>query len=285
MVNEHRPYLPLAVLSLVWMIPVGRALQDAAGSRAMRLGLALSLIAVLTTLGTLTWQRNMVFATRTSYWADVVDKAPSARAYSNYGLSFLRSGEFPRARELFEQSLALKPYWHITHINLGIVSSRLGDDARARRHFDLAVQYDQHSGWALAFRGDDHLSRGEFAAALADYEASSATSLNHYANARRMATAHAGLGNSQECYRHTARCFELDAVQAPFDIVSIITPYYNDPTIYQSGIDYLRLMMADLPDAWWVHENIGRLASRLGQTQIAEESLQRAAVLREQGAS
>lgn len=281
MVNEHRPYLPLAVLSLMWIIPVcSHVAETAAHSAGLKISFATALLVVLVTFAALTWERNLVFKSDESYWADVVDKAPSSRAYVNYGLTFMGRGDFASARDYFNRSLEAAPYWYITHTNLGIVYDRLGQEELARRHFDEAVRYDEYTGSALSYRGEFHLSHRRYAEAMNDFRNSIPKSLELYRNYRGMATSSAGLGDAQQSYENTRQCLQLDPGRTAADITSIAAPFFDDPGLLQRGLDYFEKLKADLPDTWWVYGNIAILARRLGQDELAAEADARSSSLR-----
>ena len=281
MVNEHRPYLPLAILSLAWMVPLGQFLwTHLSRTWLVRSAAVAGAVAILGGLGALTFERNIVYATVESYWADVVAKAPSARAYMNYGLVFMARGDYETAQEYYEKSLAYAPYWYSNHINLGIVNRELGNQEAANRHFNLAVEYDQFAGTALMWRARHHLESKDYAAALADFEKNLGQSLRHYENYKGMATSCAGLGDARRCHAHTIECLKIDPAQTSVDIVEIAGPYFLDPARYQAGIDFFQLLEADLPDTWWVYANMGNLAARLGQEELADSCAAKVEALR-----
>jgi tetratricopeptide (TPR) repeat protein len=281
MLNEHRPYLPLALLSLCWIIPLGgfalgAAPRHKAGAGFSALGFAL----VLVGLGSLTWQRNRVFATERSYLEDVVAKAPSGRALNNYGLLFMREGNYDRARELFEEAVKYTPYWSTVHINLGIVYRHLGDSLRAREHYDLGVQYDLYSGTALTWRAEDLLAQGRYREAARDFEAASPKSLERYRMCKGLATAYAGLGDVEKSFDYTRQCLDLDAAQTGTDIVAIAKPFFDSESLAPAGLAFFERLDARLPNTWWVHYNIGTLARRMGDTARGEAEYARAEALK-----
>jgi len=281
MVNEHRPYMPIAVLSLLAVIPAVRLVgRLTAGSRravAVACGVFLLLLA---SLANLTVERNRVFATDRSYWADVVAKAPSSRAYVNYGLSFMRAGDLKTALDYFNKGLELAPYWSIAHINAAIADRALGNDAEARKHFDLAVQYDEFTGSALSYRGEYLLGKQQYREALDDFEKSLPKSLEYFRNYCGLATAWAGLGDAAKSYEYTAKCFDLDPVQAELQITSIAAPYFNAQQRAKAGIEYFQRLNQRLPNTWWVYANLATLASRTGDQALARSARQRSDELR-----
>ena len=286
MVNEHRPYLPVAVLSLAWMIPLGnlvrRARRHSSGAALMAM---LAFAALLAGMARATYERNRVFLNSESYWRDVVEKAPSGRAHCNYGLVFMQRGEFKTALEHFEKALALAPYWHIVHINLAILKRELGHDERAREHFERAVEYDRHTGAARTWRGEDHLKQGRYGEALSDFEAARAKSLQRFRLHQGSATACAGLADVDCCYHHVSRCLTLDREATERGMVAILDPFFRDPAKYQAGIDLLQRLKPEMANAWWIHHNLGTLASRLGQEELASQAFARAEELKGDGGS
>ena len=281
MLNEHRPYLPLAVLSLCWMIPLGSFAAGAAPRHPVGAGFSgLGVALVLVGLGSLTWQRNRVFATERSYLEDVVAKAPSGRALNNQGLLFMREGNYEKARELFEGAVKYTPYWHTVHVNLGIVYAHLGDSARARKHYDLAVEYDRYSGTALSWRAEYHLEQKRYRDAARDFEAAVPKSLERYRMCKGLATAYAGLGDVEKSFDYTRQCLDLDAAQTARDIVAIAKPFFDSDSLAPAGLAFFERLDARLPGTWWVHYNIGTLARRLGDTARGNAEYARAEALK-----
>jgi hypothetical protein len=284
MLNEHRPYLPLAVLSLCWMIPLGTFAAGAAQRHRVGAGLSgLGAAVVLVGLGSLTLQRNRVFATQRSYLEDVVAKAPSGRALNNYGLLFMRDGNYQKARDLFEEAVKYTPYWYTVHINLGIVYSHLGDSARARQHYDLAVQYDLYSGTALSWRAESLLEQRRYQEAARDFEAAAPKSLERYRIAKGLATAYAGLGDVDRSFEYTRQCLDLDAPRTAQDIVAISKPFFDSDSLAPAGLAFFERLDARLPNTWWVHYNIGTLARRTGNTARSNAEYARAEALKKGG--
>jgi|GEM_PF-1924114 tetratricopeptide (TPR) repeat protein len=284
MVNEHRPYLPLAVLSIIWIIPASLfAFRVGRSSAVVRAFAATGLIVLAAAFFLLTFQRNQVFANEESYYRDIIQKAPSSRAYVNYGLTFMRRGQYDEALKYYRLALELAPNWHIIHINLGIVYQQLGNWEQARYHFDRAVQTEQYSAQALVYRGEYFLKRKDYAAALQDFEKSIPLSREMFAIYQGMATASAGLGDWTASVECTLRCHALDPQQTEAQIVSISTPFWDRPVQYQAGINYFQQIDRLYPGRWWVRQNIGDLALKLGQQALADRSFAEAKRLKDGG--
>ena len=258
MVNEHRPYLPVGLLFAGAIALVGPRLTRWP-SRASRVAFAGAAVLGVVALATLTWQRNLVFRTPAAFWKDVLDKAPSSRAHLNYGLALAGSNDLDGAMAHYREALRLAPQWYYTHINMGIIHARLGHVDSARAAYDRAVAFDRYSGHALTWRAEFRLAQRDFAGAREDIERSNAFSLAAYRNTKLLATAHAGLGDVPQALEQTLALIRLDSATALTDVPGISTPFFENPVLRRSGIEYYRRLEQHLPGTWWIPENITRL--------------------------
>jgi tetratricopeptide (TPR) repeat protein len=267
MVNEHRPYLPIAILSLAWSIPlIPLAFEYGKKNRcAGMLGVSAAALIVIS-FSLLTWQRNLVFRSDKSYYEDILKKAPSARAYANYGLTFLKDARYAEALEQYEQALRLAPNWHIVHINLGLIYHALGIDSLARYYFDRGVMTDQFSATAKIYRGDYLLTQHRYAEALRDFEDVLPLHRQKYAIYKGAATAAAGIGEWEKAARYVRGCFGEDPGQVEFDMVAISRPYWEQKERCTAGLAFYSSIDSLLPGRWWVRHNIGDLALRCGDS-------------------
>ena len=88
-----------------------------------------------------THERNEVWRSEATLWADVVAKSPgNGRAWMNYGLTQMGKGQFVAAKATFERAAGLVPDYSVLEINRGIVEGELGNQAAAERHFRRALQ-------------------------------------------------------------------------------------------------------------------------------------------------
>jgi protein O-mannosyl-transferase len=127
--NEHRLFF--AYIGLVL------ALATFVRTRA----LAAAAVLLLCVHAFATHQRNEVWKSEDTLWADVVAKSPgNGRAWMNYGLTRMAKGDYHGARNDFEHAATLVPNYSILEINRGIVEGELGEDATAEHHFQRALQ-------------------------------------------------------------------------------------------------------------------------------------------------
>jgi len=279
MVNEHRPYLPIGILSLALMIPIGRTLRDWPTGGARRAILAGSAV-IVAALGLLTLRRNEAFATERSYWADVLEKAPSARAYLNYGVALMSADDLDSALRQIQRADDLAPTWYFPHINLGIIKQTRGQIAEARAQYDSAVMFDAYSGHALTWRGEFHLSQGEFSLARDDFLKSMPITLDRYRNAKGLAAAYRGLGDEASAQQYVNRMFQLDSASAMRDVAvtlassSTLTAQQTAMTdglrLLQSGnnaaaADVFRRVIALNPAHYGAHYQLAVALDRLGK--------------------
>jgi tetratricopeptide (TPR) repeat protein len=148
--NDHRMYLPMVGLALafVWCGWLVVERFRVAGP-ALAVGLLL-----LCALGAGTMARNAVWTSEATLWADVVQKSPrNGRGWMNYGLTFMRNGDYARALDCFHRALELTPNYAHLEVNLGIAEGALGHDVEAEKHFQRALTLDARSAMAEYFYG------------------------------------------------------------------------------------------------------------------------------------
>lgn len=296
MVNEHRPYLPMAILSLAVIIPAGLALRSWPIGRA-RYALAATGVLMVMALGAMTYRRNMAFSTAEKYWADILDKAPSSRAYLNHGLALMTANDMGGALRDYRRSLELAPNWYFTHINLGIAYHHLNQLDSARASFDRAVANDRFSGLALTWRGEFRLAQRDFVGARADFARSEPLSLERYRNAKGLAAAAAGLGDTMEVTRQTNVMLSIDRPTALADIATHAAtanaPADAQQQLMNRGLDALRAgdptaaaarfraLLALNPSHYGAHYQLAVALDRLGRTAEARQLWQRVQTLAE----
>jgi len=173
--NDHRMFFPFVglVLAVVWGAVL--FLEHRRLVRRAPAGGAAAVACVLVLLAVGTRQRNEVWRSEDTLWADVARKSPhNGRGLMNYGLTLLAKGEFPAAIATFERAAIFTPDYPALEINLGIAYGAVGRDADAEHHLLRAEQLapsnaDAHHFYARWLRGKGRIgeARRELEAAIA----------------------------------------------------------------------------------------------------------------------
>jgi len=127
-VNEHRVFFAFIglVIAAAALIPQR----------------VLSVVAIIVLAAHLigTYERNKVWRTEETLWADVVEKSPgNGRAWMNYGLTKMGKGDYAAAKSDFDRAATLVPDYWVLEINRGILAGATGDQVAAEAHFKRAL--------------------------------------------------------------------------------------------------------------------------------------------------
>lgn len=167
MVNEHRPYLPLACVALLSAAGLFLVLRAIGARAAVSLCLLTGILAI--PLALLTQQRHAVWRSELALWEDNARKQPEAsRVQMNYGLALMQAGRLAEAEDRFRLAARLSPNYAWTHLNLGIALSRRGRIDEARRCMDESVRVDPAAEVPRYWRARFLAEQGELEPALAD---------------------------------------------------------------------------------------------------------------------
>jgi len=143
--NEHRiffAYIGLVVAAAWWGM-----------NRLPRRAAMTAAIVILLAHAAGTRERNEIWKSGESLWADVVAKSPAnGRAWMNYGLTQMAKGRYTVAKESFGRAAALTPNYATLAINQGIVEGALGNHRSAEEHFRraLALNADHNAHFFFA---------------------------------------------------------------------------------------------------------------------------------------
>lgn len=158
---EHRMYLPSTILTLAVVLLIYRA-----GRRHLRiLRVAFAILAVI--LGTLTWNRNLVWQSALSLWSDTVAKSPNLiRPYINLGNALWADNQLAQAESCLLKALAVDaarkidhnhPAWKFemsgVHDSLSVVYRKQKNFTKAGYHSEEALRLDPGSVGGLLTRG------------------------------------------------------------------------------------------------------------------------------------
>ncbi len=161
--NDHRMFLAYIGLVLAFV----RGLQRLAPWFLSPLPVLASLLA----LSLVTVQRNEVWHSESSLWADVVRKSPgNGRGWMNFGLTQMRAGQLEEALQSFERARQLTPNYPTLMINLGVVHGALGHPSEAREFFSRAIELEPQKAEAYYFQGRWQLSQKRYHLAIASLQ-------------------------------------------------------------------------------------------------------------------
>lgn len=167
MVNEHRPYLPLACIALLSAAGLYLVLRAIGARAAVSLCLLTGILAI--PLALLTQQRHAVWRSELTLWEDNARKQPEAsRVQMNYGLALMQAGRLAEAENRFRLAVRLSPNYAWAHLNLGIALSRRGRTDEARRCMDESVRVEPNQEVPRYWRARFLAEQGELESALAD---------------------------------------------------------------------------------------------------------------------
>ena len=271
MVNEHRPYLSMGLLSVCWLVPgLGWLVGGETASSTRRTASAAVVIAAIVMLGQATTQRNQVFQSWYTYWSDTLTKAPSWRAHNNMGWHHLNNGDWKQAEEHFEAAMAFKNVNPIVLTNRAVVADKQGRRLEAKQWHDRAVVANEYTSIALEHRAAHLLNHGQYETALNDLNRAKPTTMRPHWVHIHAAQALAGLGNWQEASREFLEARTLDGPKTEASIQQVAAPYWASDSQAKSGILFFKALEAQWPRRWWIHANMARLAAKTGDAELAQ---------------
>lgn len=277
MVNEHRPYLPLAHIAMLISVGGYCAIRAATRQWAIPAWLIVGLLLAIS-LGAMTVERNGVWKNNTTFWADIVRKAPtSSRAQMNYGLTFLASGNLVEAEKRFRETVRLAPSYSYGRINLAITLEMQGKTTEAEQEYNLAVKFEDMVG----VDGQAHYRRGIFLLrtnrpeqAIADLEIAVKRIGQPVHVLSSLAEAYARLGHAPKAWAATQNAVQLDPGQTSALITRIGTVFWNGKR-YVEGSDFYQLAAKELPGKAWIWESLGNFYAAIPKPQKAAEAYRR----------
>ena len=268
MVNEHRPYMPIGILSIIWLVPllnlIGQWLLRSPLIKLMTVG---GLVVVLLSFSFTTFQRNKAFTTWENYWSDVVTKAPSWRSHLNLGNSFMKKGDWGPAEFHLLKSVEYSNNFYAL-CSLGILNQSLGKSDRARQYYNKAVNVDIYNSIALEYRGAFLMTTKEYDLAFEDLINALPKAINIWPLYTKIAQAAAGKGDWKKALDYTLKANELDPEKTKGMIPKIATPFWDNPQQNNQGVSFFTELAKQWPGQWWIHRNWSGLAGLLGDKEV-----------------
>ena len=268
MVNVHRPYMPIGILSIIWLVPllnlIGQWLLRSPLIKLMTVG---GLVVVLLSFSFTTFQRNKAFTTWENYWSDVVTKAPSWRSHLNLGNSFMKKGDWGPAEFHLLKSVEYSNNFYAL-CSLGILNQSLGKSDRARQYYNKAVNVDIYNSIALEYRGAFLMTTKEYDLAFEDLINALPKAINIWPLYTKIAQAAAGKGDWKKALDYTLKANELDPEKTKGMIPKIATPFWDNPQQNNQGVSFFTELAKQWPGQWWIHRNWSLLAGLLGDKEV-----------------
>lgn len=213
---EHRVYLPSVGLAFL----SGWILCRTLSRRSRLLATGTVIVAILTVL---TYQRNAVWRTEATLWADIVRKAPAKlRAYNNLGMAALKEGRARESITYFEEAIARNPGAGRVYNNRGLAYLELGDSEQALADFDRAITLFENSAayrggrykpvWAQVYanRANLRLDKGDAAGGRADLAAALSIDARHPGVLYRLAQLYEADGEYETAAGYYRRLLDTD---------------------------------------------------------------------------
>ncbi|MDQ8201083.1 glycosyltransferase [Pelagicoccus enzymogenes] len=209
-VFEHRFYLPLAAVCVVFVVSISIL------SRRLALAfvLAVSVAGVYAIL-----DRNETYNNSVSLWKDTVAKVPSnSRAHNNLATLLVEKGEYADAIRHFEKALELSPDALLYH-NFANTLALEGKREEAITAYLEAIKRDPLLSRARLGLADTYLATGQAGPSIQHYKKFLADNPEYVAARRKLATAYLAIGDRENALAEFAYIVELrpDDAQAHFD--------------------------------------------------------------------
>ena len=169
-VADHFVYLPsLGIVSAMAALLAGlRARLDGFARRAAEVGC----VAIVTTLGALTWRQSHVFRDpRALYQATLARNPGCYLCLNNLGTLSVGAGRLDDAVDLFSQALRIEPDSAEAHANLGNLLLKSGSTSAAIEHYEAALRIAPDNVVTRTNLGIALFVAGRRAEARAQYEA------------------------------------------------------------------------------------------------------------------
>lgn len=164
---EHRMYLSLAAIAVLFVVPLYAAVEwifrNEADSNFAVIAVCGSVVLLAAfMLSVLTWQRNEDYRTAIGMWTDVVDKVNwNPRAHFNLGmLYYQQQGDSVRATEHLRYAVELAPWFVRARSSLGSIYTAEGEYQLAEEQLTEALRIAPKRATAVANLGYLRLEQG-----------------------------------------------------------------------------------------------------------------------------
>jgi tetratricopeptide (TPR) repeat protein len=163
---EHRTYLPsigffLALTGVVFYFIWDRYRQVSVGV----------LVLLVLTNAVLTYERNKVWKSEYSLWADCLKKSPNKpRPLCNYGKALADAGNASEALTYYDKAIKLNPQFYDVYYNRGNAKTKLGDDLGAIADYEETLRINPYYANAHYNLGNALARQGNMTEAVVQFE-------------------------------------------------------------------------------------------------------------------
>jgi len=205
MVYEHRLYLPmlgpaLIISYLVFHLPFKRSAWGVVISSA-----------IILSLGTAAYKRNMVWKDEVTLFLDCVKKSPQkARPHNNLSQAFLNQGNYREAERQAAEALLIKPDYDNAQNNLGAALLQQGKISEAVQHLSEALRINPDYGDAHSNLGVALLSEGKVMEAVNHFSAALRIKPHNAETHNNLAVALIKQGKIEEAIKHLSEALRIN---------------------------------------------------------------------------
>jgi tetratricopeptide (TPR) repeat protein len=213
LVVEHRMYLPLASVVVIFVLGIYLAFKRVEEHRA--LGVAATAMLIVAALGLRTVVRNRDYFDPFHMWQLVAKQRPdNDRAHLNVGYLLMEKNDLEGAGRELELAVKLMPYDYKNLYGYGTFLARTGRKQEAIRHYQAAIE--SWPGYVLPYMAQGNIAAGEgrYADAIPHYRKALEVSPGHVRASGLLADVLAKSGQFEEAI---ALCKEILAT-APGDL-------------------------------------------------------------------
>jgi tetratricopeptide (TPR) repeat protein len=128
-------------------------------------------VALLLTLGVLTWRQCGMYADVETLWRATLARNPNCwMAHHNLGYALAQKGQWDEAIEQYQKDLAIRPQHAMAHDNLGIALAQKGRTDEAIAHFQKALEIQPDYAEAHDNLGNVLLKKDRVDEAITQYQ-------------------------------------------------------------------------------------------------------------------
>ncbi|MGD0573648.1 MAG: tetratricopeptide repeat protein [Sedimentisphaerales bacterium] len=266
----YLPYTGLFIM-IAWGLP---ELLSKSKWPQKKIGIGLSMVIVLTTLGICTHQQVSYWNNSFTLFSHAIEVTQNNYiAYNNLGVAYNSVGRYQDAIEAYKQTIRIKPD-HETYFNLGVACGKLGRQQDEVEAYKQAIRIKPDYALAYINLGDAYNNLGRYQDAIETYKRVIIIKPDYAEAYFNLGVAYGELGHQQdeiEAYKQAIR-IKPDYAEAYYNLgVS-----YEDLGRYQDAVEAYKQTIRIKPDYSEAYINLGITCYKLGRYQDAIETYKQA---------